>query len=508
MSQIKDTTVSDDDAELHRLGYPRKLARRMSAFDNFGVSFTIISILSGCLTLYYFGMANGGPALITWGWVAVGGMTMLVGLSMGEVCSAFPTSGALYYYSAKLAKRRGPIASWYTGWLNALGQMAITAGIDYGAATFIGAYAALQWNFVPTQHSVLGIYAVVLVVHGLLNTFGVRLVALLNRVSVWWHLIGVLVIVGVLTFKPTHHQSASFVFTKFVNNSGFGFAGSGIYVAAVGLLMAGYTFTGYDASAHMTEETRDAATAGPRGIVTSIVVSLVAGWILLIGVTFAIQNYATEAGATVPPAQIFIDALGATGGKLLLLIAIVAQLFCGMSSVTANSRMLFAFSRDRALPGSTLWYKVNPRTKTPTNAVWLAVAGAFVLAAPSWWNSTAYGAVTSIATIGLYLAYIIPVYLRLRQGTGFQRGPWHLGRWSAVVGWLAVAWVVFMSVMFLLPQSSPITAHTFNYAPVALAVVLVGATVWWFATARGTYTGPVSYGSPDELAAMEAEAGS
>ncbi len=202
-----------------------------------------------------------------------------------------------------------------------------------------------------------------------------------------------------------------------------------------------------------------------------------------------------------------MDAIGLSGGKALLLIAIVAQLFCGMSSVTANSRMLFAFSRDRALPGSSLWYRVNPRTKTPTNAVWLAVAGAFLLALPSWWNSTAYAAVTSIATIGLYLAYIIPVYLRLRQGESFQRGPWHLGRWSKLVGWVAVLWVAFMSVMFLLPQYSPITRHNFNYAPVALGVVLVAATVWWFATARGTYTGPVSYGTPEELAALEAEQG-
>jgi amino acid permease (GABA permease) len=516
MSQIKDpsqysaaaphgSNVSEDDAELHRLGYPRKLSRRMSAFDNFGVSFTILSILSGCLTLYYFGMANGGPALITWGWVVVGGMTMLVGLSMGEVCSAFPTSGALYFYSAKLAKKHGPLASWYTGWLNALGQMAITAGIDYGAATFIGAFAALQWNFVVTPHSVLGIFAAVLVLHGLLNTFGVRLVALLNRVSVWWHLIGVLVIVAVLAIKPAHHQTVSFVFTHFVNNSGFGFKGSGVYVAAVGLLLAGYTFTGYDASAHMTEETSSASVSAPRGIVRAIYVSWIAGFVLLVGITFAIQNYASEASSSVPPAAIFVDSLGETGGKLLLLIVIVAQLFCGMSSVTANSRMLFAFSRDRALPGSSLWYKVNPRTKTPTNAVWLAVAGAFVLTLPSWWNTTAYAAVTSIATIGLYLAYIIPVYLRLRQGESFQRGPWHLGRWSKLVGWLAVAWVAFMSVMFLLPQVSPITAHSFNYAPIALAAVLILATLWWFVSARGSYTGPVSYGSPEELATMEAE---
>ena len=182
----------------------------------------------------------------------------------------------------------------------------------------------------------------------------------------------------------------------------------------------------------MTEETHDAARSGPRGIVMSIVVSLVAGWVLLIGLTFAIQSYdsATGTATGVPPAQIFIDAVGATGGKLLLLIAIGAQLFCGMSSVTANSRMIYAFSRDGALPASSFWHRVNKRTRTPTNAVWLAAGGAFVLGLPYLWNTTAYAAVTSIAVIGLYIAYVLPTFLRLRQGDDFQRGPWHLGRWS------------------------------------------------------------------------------
>ena len=225
------------------------------------------------------------------------------------------------------------------------------------------------------------------------------------------------------------------MFTHFVNNTGWG---SAFYVVLLGLLLAQYTFTGYDASAHMTEETKSAAVAGPRGIVMSIIVSLVAGWILLIGVTFAIQHYTTEVGATVPPAQIFVDALGATGGKLLLLIVIVAQLFCGMSSVTANSRMIYAFSRDGALPGSAFWHRVNPRTRTPTNAIWLAAAGALILGLPYLWNSTAYAAVTSIAVIGLYVAYVLPTFLRLRLGSAFQRGPWHLGRWSRPIGIIAV----------------------------------------------------------------------
>src|ERR1700710_768686 len=179
----------------------------------------------------------------------------------------------------------------------------------------------------------------------------------------------------------------------------------------------------------MTEETRSAATAGPRGIVMSIIVSIVAGWILLLGITFAIQNYDGELGSDtgVPPAQIFLDAVGNTGGKLLLLIVIVAQLFCGMASVTANSRMIYAFSRDGALPASHIWHRINPRTRTPTAAIWLAAGGAFVLGLPYLWNATAYAAVTSIAVIGLYVAYVLPTFLRLRQGDAFQPGPWQLG---------------------------------------------------------------------------------
>src|ERR1700734_4074974 len=449
--------LSEDEKRLHQLGYGPELRRRMSGFSNFAVSFTIISILSGCLTLYGYGMNTGGPAIIVWGWPIVGVMTLMVGLAMAEVCSSFPTAGGLYYWSAKLARTHGPAWSWFTGWFNFLGQVAITAGIDFGCAFFINAFLSLEWG-VSTAHGVtILIFACVLLVHGLLNQFGIRLVALLNDVSVWWHITGVLLIVGVLAFVPSHHASASYVFTGIVNNTGWH---STFYVLLLGLLMAQYTFTGYDASAHMTEETHNAARSGPRGIVMSIVISLIAGWILLIGVTFAIQrgNYANEALAgTAAPGQIFIDAIGRTGAELLLLVVIGAQLFCGMSSVTANSRMIYAFSRDGALPGSRIWHRVNKRTRTPTNAIWLAAGGALILGLPYPWNAAAYGAVTSIAVIGLYIAYVLPTFLRLRQGQNFKRGPWHLGRWSYVIGWTAVVWVVIIFFLFMLPQFGPIS---------------------------------------------------
>jgi amino acid permease (GABA permease) len=494
-----------DTQRLHQLGYAQELARHMSGFSNFAVSFTIISILSGCLTLYGFGLNTGGPAVIVWGWPFVGLMTLFVALAMAEVCSSFPTAGGLYYWSAKLAKKNSAAWSWFTGWFNFLGQVAVTAGIDFGAAFFLNAFLDLQFGFDTRAWHTILLFGIILLVHGLLNQFGVRVVALLNDISVWWHVVGVAVIVGVLAFVPDEHQSASFVFTEFVNNTGWQ---SSLYVALIGLLLAQYTLTGYDASAHMTEETRDASTAGPRGIVMSVVVSVIAGWVLLVGLTFAIQSYDNAVAAPdtgVPPAQIFIDAVGETGGKLLLLIVIVAQLFCGMASVTANSRMIFAFSRDGALPASSFWHRINGRTRTPTNAIWLAAGGAFLLGLPYLWNVTAYAAVTSIAVIGLYIAYVLPTFLRLRQGDDFQPGPWHLGRWSRPIGVIAVAWVAFITVLFMLPQVSPVTAGTFNYTPIAVLAVLGFAGIWWLVSARRWFTGPKVQGSPEELAAAERE---
>jgi amino acid transporter len=304
----------------------------------------------------------------------------------------------------------------------------------------------------------------------------------------------------------TTHQSVSFVFTHFVNNTGFSFAGAPIYVFLIGLLLAQYTFTGYDASAHMTEETHNAAIGGPRGIVWSIVVSLFAGWLLLIGVTSAIQNYTAEATAVVPPAQIFVDAVGKNLGTFLLFIVVGAQFYCGMSSVTANSRMIYAFSRDGAVPGSQFWHKINPRTRTPTNSIWFAAVGAFILGLPYLWNPVAYAAVTSIAVIGLYIAYGIPILLRLLAGERFQRGPWHLGRWSYVIGWIAVIWIAFIAILFVLPQLSPgNTPTTFNYAILAVAVVLVYSGGYWFLSAKNWFKGPKVQGSAEELAKIEAE---
>src|SRR6202163_4582251 len=189
---------SSDVDTLHRLGYAQELRRRMSTFSNFAVSFTIISILSGCLTLYQYGMNTGGPIIMTIGWPLVGIFVTLVGLSMAEVCSSYPTAGGLYYWAAKLGGQNSAAWSWFTGWFNLLGQVAVTAGIDFGLAYFADFLLNLLFTYPTTPPAIIVIFGAVLFIHGLLNTLGVGLVALLNDISVWWHLTGVLIIVAVL----------------------------------------------------------------------------------------------------------------------------------------------------------------------------------------------------------------------------------------------------------------------------------------------------------------------
>src|ERR1019366_739424 len=352
-------------------------------------------------------------------------------------------------------------------------------------------------------------------------------------VSVWWHLVGVAAIVLVCVVLNQHGRTdIGTVFSKTVDNTGDGtggltwpgpiFIGIPLYVALIGLLNAQYTLTGFDASAHMSEETHDAQRSAPKGIVYSVIISVIAGFILLVAMNMGITpdkvflgadgstmvdgyTHALQSVTGVPPAQIGIDAVGQTGGLFILLLVIGAQFYCGMSSVTANSRMIYAFARDGAIPGSRFWHRINKRTRTPTNSIWFAAVGAFILGVPYLWNATAYAAVTSIAVIGLYVAYIAPVFLRLRAGSKFQEGPWTLGRWSKPIGIIGTIWVIVICILFLLPQVQPINASTFNYTPLVFIVVLGGAAIWYFVSAKNWFHGPRVQGTAAELAAIEAE---
>jgi amino acid transporter len=496
--------LTDDERRLAELGYKQELNRKMSGFQNFALSFTIISILSGALTLYGTGINYGGPMQQAIGWPIVSIFVMIVALSMAELASAFPTAGGLYWWASRLGS---PAWGWFTGWFNLIGQVAITAGIDYGAAIFTTTLLNLVFSYNNDSHHIMYAYVAILILHATLNIFSVRLVGLLNHFSAYWHVVGVAVIALVLIIFPDHHQSVSWVFTKTLNNSGLSGVGF-VFIFMLGFLQAQYTYTGYDASAHLSEETHEASRTAAKGVVNSVLVSAIAGWVLILALTFAIKDLDKVAGSGQFAVTTLLDqALGKTGAELMLFIAVVGQLFCGMSAITAASRMLFAFSRDRAVPGHRIWSHLN-KDHVPSNAVILIAFLAFLLAAPAWSGNTffVYAAVTSVATIGLYIAYILPVILRLRAGDSFDPGPWSLGRWHKPLNVIAIIWVAFISVLFILPTTdtavwwnSDFDYKTANYAPVALGVVIIAVGIWWLVSAKHWFKGPIHTIEMDEL---------
>jgi amino acid transporter len=533
----KEELIAQDMKRLHGLGYAQELFRAMGGFSNFAISFTIISILSGCVTLFYLIPSTSGFAAASIGWPLITVFVVIVALGMAELASAYPTAGGLYYWSSKLGfrGRGGPAWGWYTGWFNLIGQIGITAGIAYGAAVTLDVLLHAWFPGVAatpgsvagidpaTQWTTLLLYAIILALVAMLNIFGVRLVALLNDISVWWHIVGViLIVVGVVGatiaaqqfnpgaggVSPAVQVTGSAVHglnsagTLFSVSSVFNLTGFPIWYAfLLSLLLAQYTYTGYDASAHMTEETIGAATRAPWGVVMSVVVSAVAGYALLMGLLAAAPDLAASFSFVNPVLYILESRIGFLLGTLLFAVIFVAQFFCSMSSVTSNSRMIYAFSRDGAVPGHNLWHRLN-RGRTPRNAILLAVVCSFILAVPTVVDFVAYVAVTSIAVIGLYIAYAIPIFLR-QFASDFKTGPWQLGAWSAPIGWIAVIWVAFISVLFMLPTATPITASNFNYTPVVVLGVLVIVTVWWLVSARYWFKGPIIQGSEAELAAIE-----
>src|SRR5262245_3670965 len=288
-------TIDDSDrADLHELGYAQELRRRLGWFSNFAISFSIISVLAGGLTSYWLGMVAGGPRVILIGWIVVGFFALLVGMAMGEICSASPTAGGLYAWAAKLARKNGPAWAWFTGWFNLLGQIGVIASVDYALAVFIGYFIRMfDDGFRLTSWSVFVIYISVLVAHGLLNTFGVKLVKILADVSVWWHVVGVVILFIILaaTSKPGQRGWSGVFDTAPPGLTGWtGGAFITIYLFSLGLLLAQYTITGFDASAHVSEETVGARTEAPKAIVRSIYISAIAAFFMNLAMNKALPK--------------------------------------------------------------------------------------------------------------------------------------------------------------------------------------------------------------------------
>jgi len=504
--------VRRDEERLAELGYRQELSRAWSGFTNFAISFTIISVLAGTFTTFAFAWQNGGPVAASIGWPVLCVFVLMVAFSMAELTSKYPTAGGPYWWSHDLG---GKGWSWMTGWFNIVGLVGIVASVGYGAAIFLNATLAAYGvdifgvNFADDS-SILGetwgLFAVILIFYALVNIFGDRFLALMNNVSVGWHVIGVAVIIALLVFVPADHQDLSFVFGERINNSGLhegstSNLGFWLLVLPIGFLLAMYTQTGYDASAHTAEETRGAAVSAAQGVWRSVFFSAVIGWFVLLAFLFAANDVAAVNDGAGFVGAIFDSALDSWAAKMVLVIATVGQIFCGAAGLTSASRTWYAFARDRAIPGWPIWRQVN-RDRVPFNAVLGVTLAAFAIAIPALFGENnipfAFFGLTGICTVGLYLAYIIPVYLRLRAGDSFVPGPWNLGRKYRLVNTLAIAFVILVvySLVFLpytpagLPWNDDFDWTVVNYVPLAVLLPLIFG-VWYLISAKDRYQGPV-----------------
>ncbi len=502
--------LDEDERLLAELGYSQELHRSWSSFSNFAISFSIISILAGCFTSFGLGWNNGGPAAIAWGWPILAAFILLIGLCMSELVSAYPTSGGIYWWAAKLG---GPKAGFYTGWLNLVGLIAILASVAYGSATFLdltlGTFSE-SWLAGYSLTRVFWMFLIILVVVAVINIFSSHLLAVINNISVWWHVIGAAAVILILFLVPEQHASFSTVFTKTVNNSGF-FGGSTsgfgflLFVLPISAILTQYTITGYDASAHLSEETKSAANGAAKGIWRSIFYSAVGGWILLLSFLFAVQDVdgVTEGGGAV--AVIFAQAMSSKWVALVLLISTAGQLFCTTACQTSASRMLFAFSRDRAVPGHQLWSAVNAK-RVPANAVIVTAVIAALITLPALVKvdingapvPVAFFAVVSIGVVGLYLAFAVPIYYRWKAGDSFKVGSWNLRghhRWMAP---LALIEIIVTSIIAMFPTSlggapwDPSFEWKFvNYTPLLVGATLILLYIYWHVSVKKWFTGPI-----------------
>jgi amino acid transporter len=521
----REEVIARDRRELHGLGYAQELLRSMGGFSNFAISFSIISILTGAVILFNYGLTLAGPASVGLGWPLVTFFTLMIAATMAEIASAYPTAGGLYYWASKL---RSKDWGWWTAWLNLGGQISIVAGINYAAAYYISAtILGPLFGFDPNAETLgvlnaIWVTGILIAIEIVFNVAGTRVVAFMNDLSVWWHIV-VVALIAVLLFvlgtQPTH--DLGFLFT--IDPAGTTEDGAGIETIipfgiagafALSLLQSQWTYTGYDASAHVAEETVYARRASAWGVFLSVAVSAVAGYIVLTALTLKMTDPAdvlansTGGGGVAYILETNLGAgLGQLGGLLAASIA-VAMTFCGFSSIASAGRMLFAFSRDDGVPGSRWLKKVSHRWRTPSNSVigisalsWLLIVLIYVLV-------KAFGGdpffliagITGVSTVLLYWAYGVCIALGLWGSQEWRsRQAWSLGGWSKPLAAISVIWIILISPLFLYP-------YVLN--PAALVTVggfLVFLLVYYFAWARNRFAGPVPQGTTEELEAIERE---
>ncbi|KAI0718175.1 amino acid transporter [Cerioporus squamosus] len=484
-----------DDARLAELGYKGEFRREFSLLETVAFAFSIMAVNGGVSSTLSFGLISGGHVGMVWGWFIPCIFIMCIAASMAELASSMPTSAGLYYFSAKLAPERySALASWITGWANVTGQVTLVCSIDYTVAQMITTAVAVSTDgtLILGAGPTYGILVAILLVHGLICSAATRILARLN-LFYGFLTAGATVgtIIALLLCSGDQKVSTTTAFTLFENNTGWSNNGWAFLLSFAAPM---WSLTGYDSAAHISEEVSGAARAAPIAILVSCAAVGGMGWILIIAVSFAAVSIPAllETELALPMGQLLLDVLGKRGMLAVWSFVIIAQFLCGAAQGVDASRVVFAFARDNALPGSLWWKQINPYTQTPVNAVWLVMILS-ALCGLLGFSATAFSSLAGASVIGLYTSYATPIFLRVTSGREkLVPGPFTLGRWYLPIGSVAVAWVGFIVVLLCFPSSQTATAVQMNYASVIVLAVFVFAAASWVLSARRWFVGPLS----------------
>ena len=486
MSNQQSSATDADVANLKSMGYEQELHRHMGGFSNFAISFSIICILAGGISAFNQGLGAGGGFSLGVGWPVGGLFTLIVAMAMAQIASSYPTAGGLYHWGSTLG---GKGYGWVTAWFNLLGLIFVVASVNFGVYDpFFKTLIAPMIGIAPDsmgQGFQIGFIALITISQAILNAYLPKLTTKMTDISGYLILtVAVVLVVSLLAFTTTPIDfNKLFTFTNFTGAEGSVWPKQEGMLAPFlsGLLLVCYTITGFDASAHTSEETRDAANAVPRGIINAVLYSVIFGFILV--ATFVLIMPDLAAG--VKQGYTFFDALLhqlPDGLRIVLSIGIfVANYLCGLACLTSCSRMMFAFSRDGGLPASGMLRKVDTAYKTPVNATWVAATLAIA--------ATLYGDAFIVLSTGcavfLYISYVMPIAAGiLAEGkTWKHKGPFNLGGLSKPIAILAVLGGSLLAYVGMQPPNEKVL-----YLTIAMLVVM--AIFWFVLGERNRFTGP------------------
>ena len=482
-------TIAADQKTLQSMGYAQELLRRMSGFSNFAISFSMICILAGGITSFQLGLCSVGGAALGLGWPLGCLFSLFFALAMGQVASAFPTAGGLYHWASILGGRGW---GWLTAWFNLAGLVTVMAAINVGAYLFTTSALGPLWGFDPAKldatHAFIAQLVGVLAITGsqaLFNHLGIKLTTRLTDFSGYLiFAVSVALTVAMLAYAPSFEPRRLFTFANYSGAKGGNVwpqAGNLIWLFLLGLLLPAYTVTGFDASAHISEETIGAAENVPKSMVRAVLYSGLFGWVMVCAIVLAIPNL--EQAAAQGGNAFFYIAEQVLPGKVRYALYIgiaAAQYLCGLATVTSASRMAYAFARDGGLPFSAALKRVSGRFQTPAIAIWAValLSVAFTVYTP------VYSTITAVCTIFLYISYLLPIALGLWawQRTWTKMGPWTLGNYYRPVAALCVLGCVGVIFIGVQPPNGKALWITIG----AFAVT----AIYWLASERRNFRGP------------------